>query len=441
MRLNGLTTFSIVACTGNMVNMKKDNKKSVYLLLLLIVGLMIALFVYSVNITKKDYFVSIGKQAMNFSLITSDNVNLSNSEVERLIALDFEELLEDETNIVFENQTRRLMRSLDIKYIYMIHQLDDKQTRYLVTDEDEEDFGLPAGTRLNTIYLLDSVVDIETRLKDTDYQGYTDKDRYTYLQEEIQQIYDKREPDYLFYKDKWGTYITGFSPVYSTEGNYIGMLGADIYISEYTNFVDQRGIFLVVFCLLILILICAMLRTYKKNLLIEAIVDNLNSKVYYDEITGLYNRTMLKEQKDRYRDFSIEKETTVAALMIDIDSFKGINDKYGHLKGDEIITTISHIIKSELQGNGQAFRYGGDELMILFLNNELDEIQAIAERIRSKVNKISFPDIKEEITVSIGIAFKDQNREIDFITLMKNADDMMYMSKEKGGNCVSLYNV
>ncbi|MGE5626640.1 MAG: GGDEF domain-containing protein [Solirubrobacterales bacterium] len=417
----------------------RNGKKRTYLLLVLILCLMALLMVYSISSMKKDYFDSIGRRAMGFSLVTSDKLQLSNAEVDRLTGLNFDQLLKDDTNVTFENYTRKFMRPSDVKYVYLLHQLNAEQVKYSVEKDDEETFELPAGTKLDTIYLIDSVIDEKTRSEDTDYKGYTDKDRYTHLDDKIQAIYDNREAAYIIYQDKWGTYISGFTPLYSTQGDFIGMLGADIFVDEYVQLLIHRIVVLVMFYLMILILIVAMLRGYRKIFTIESVMDNLKSKVNYDEVTGLYNRSMLKEQQKIYSNYSIEENTTVAALMMDIDCFKGINDNYGHLKGDELIISVSDIIKSVLEGNGQPFRYGGDEFMIILVNRELSQVKSIAEEIRRKVQEINIQRVEEKITVSIGIAFKQINNKADFKTLLTKADEMMYQSKGKGGNSISEY--
>lgn len=420
--------------------MRSRKRKKIIIFLSLILCLMTLLLVYSIYSMRQDYFDSIGSRAMSFSQVTSDKLKLSNAEVYRLIGLDFNELLEDETNTAFEDYVRKFMQSTKIKYVYLLHNLDTVQVKYSVNQGEEELYGLPAGTDLNTIYLIDAVIDKETRLEDTDYQGYADKDRYTYLEEKIQLIYDKREADYVFYKDKWGSYISGFTPIYSIEGDYIGLLGADIFVDEYIQLLTRRIIFLSIFSLIILILINGLFKVYRKVFVIESEMDNLKSKAYQDEMTGLYNRSMLKEQQNRYNDLT-ENNINFAALMMDIDRFKSINDKYGHLIGDEIIISISDVIKSALKGNGWSFRYGGDEFTVLLENRELDQVQSIAKKIQKKVNEIKIEGVEEIISVSIGLAFKQINRKVDFKRLLKKADEMMYQSKKKGGNTTTVFRV
>ena len=418
---------------------KKRKENRIYIFLILILLLMVVLSVFSINSMKQDYFNSIGRRAMSFSQITADKLQLENNEIDRLIELDFNQLLEDETNVTFENYVRKFMRSSEVKYVYLLHNLDESEVKYSVVEGEEDYYEIPLGTALDTIYLIDAVIDDETRLEDTDYQGYADKDRYTYLHKEIQAIYDNKEADYIFYKDEWGTYISGFTPVFSAEGDYIGILGADIFVDEYIKLLQNRIVVLLMFWLLILILIYSMLRVYKQIFKIESVMNNLKSRVYYDEMTGLYNRSMLKEEEKKYTCLSAEKNVTLAAVMIDIDSFKHINDEYGHLKGDEVIVAISDKIQSALQGNGQPFRYGGDEFLILLVNKEYSKIHSITEMIRKKVSEISIHGINEKISVSTGISVKESNAEIGFQSLVLKADEMMYKSKREGGNVINVY--
>lgn len=416
-------------------------KRKVNILLMLNFIFMIGLLVYAVSSMRDDYFNSIGKRAMSFSLVTSNELQLSNEETNRLIGLDFSELLLDKTNTIFEDYVRQFMRNSEVKYVYFLHQLNENQIKYYVDKDEEEYYGLPAGTPLDAIYLIDAVIDEDTRLEDTDYMGYIDKDRYTYLDDEIQAIYDNREADYVFYKDEWGTYISGFTPIYSTEGEYIGMLGADIFLDEYIQLLTHRIVILFVFCFLILILMIGLLNGYRKINKIESVVDDLKAKAYYDELTGLYNRSTLKEQQKKYNALLMEDNKRVATLMIDIDCFKCLNDKYGHLKGDESLIAVSNIIKSVLQGNGQSFRYGGDEFIILLVDRELTEIQKFAEILREMVENIDILGVEEKITVSIGIAYKQSNEKLNLKTLLEKADNMLYQSKKKGKNMINVDNI
>jgi diguanylate cyclase (GGDEF)-like protein len=137
-----------------------------------------------------------------------------------------------------------------------------------------------------------------------------------------------------------------------------------------------------------------------------------------DELTGLPNRRAFNNY--------ISNKTVFAVALIDCDSFKTINDTYGHERGDEVLRTIGAILKDR---KAHAFRLGGDEFVVVFENG--DGIAAMLEDIRSKSRAWA------GITLSVGVcAEPGDTRE-----MMKKADVALYRSKERGRDAVSYWNI
>jgi diguanylate cyclase (GGDEF)-like protein len=128
-----------------------------------------------------------------------------------------------------------------------------------------------------------------------------------------------------------------------------------------------------------------------------------------------------------------------SVLWIDLDDFKPINDTYGHAVGDEVLQKITSVIKTNCDGKGQPFRYGGDELIVILPNHNLREATATAERLREAISQTSFVNCREKITSSIGVACcQDTTREPKQI--LEEADKAMYEAKGSGGDGVSVSN-
>ena len=155
-----------------------------------------------------------------------------------------------------------------------------------------------------------------------------------------------------------------------------------------------------------------------------------------DPLTGLNNRgamaVTLNREMERARRHENQK---VSVLMIDIDHFKGINDRYGHLIGDDILRQTAHYIQNSIRGSDACFRYGGEEFLICLTNSSLALAQTVAERIRVSVEeKIHLPDKEKPVTASVGIAH--YSHESDWPALVARADKALYSAKKQGRNRV-----
>jgi len=153
-----------------------------------------------------------------------------------------------------------------------------------------------------------------------------------------------------------------------------------------------------------------------------------------DKLTGIYNRLafdilfkqIIKDVKRKKIDFSI--------ILFDIDNFKYINDKYGHLAGDKILQEISSLISINIREVDIFCRWGGEEFLILLKSCDLQNAYIMAEKIRElvKKKKFSFKDNKIFITISLGITQYEVNDNEDKI--LTRVDNLLYQAKTKGRN-------
>lgn len=152
-----------------------------------------------------------------------------------------------------------------------------------------------------------------------------------------------------------------------------------------------------------------------------------------DKLTKLFIRGVFDVIISKEYDYSKRSKSSLALLMIDIDEFKLVNDKFGHQKGDEVLSIIGKLIINSIRSMDIACRYGGEELAVIMPNTELEFAKLIAERIRKKISDFQFGSFS--ITVSIGVSvFKSDDTTLVDLILM--ADKALYQAKRMGKNKV-----
>lgn len=165
-------------------------------------------------------------------------------------------------------------------------------------------------------------------------------------------------------------------------------------------------------------------------------VDDYVAGNYMDSMTKTLNKKGITE----YAEARVAKGDRVAVLMMDIDNFKNINDAYGHLFGDEVITAVADVIKKVIGDSGVAGRVGGDEFMVI-LNDDGEELtlRNYLRGIKMNVGEL-FPDKlgSNKITCSIGVSRSGVDSD-NFRELYQIADKALYLAKEKGKNRYIIY--
>ncbi|MBI1822025.1 MAG: diguanylate cyclase [Nitrospirae bacterium] len=154
-----------------------------------------------------------------------------------------------------------------------------------------------------------------------------------------------------------------------------------------------------------------------------------------DPLTGVYNRNYLTLALKREWKRSQRFEGLLGCLMIDLDSFKKINDTFGHKCGDEILKEIAEVISSQVRGYDFSCRYGGDEFIIILANNTREGVKAIAERIKEKVFQHTFLKKRKlniKISLSIGGTVIEGNKLKNPESLIDLADRALFDAKKAG---------
>ncbi len=168
----------------------------------------------------------------------------------------------------------------------------------------------------------------------------------------------------------------------------------------------------------------------------------LESLVYNDPLTGVYNRLLLNSRLREELARSNRYNWPLAMLMIDIDHFKKINDTYGHLVGDEMLLACTRIFSEHIREEDCLARFGGEEFVVLAPNMTSDNAMLLAERIRQAVVDEHFISSQDtgviRMTVSIGVSLYPAHARTEN-ELIATADQALYSAKTSGRNRAILF--
>jgi two-component system cell cycle response regulator len=166
----------------------------------------------------------------------------------------------------------------------------------------------------------------------------------------------------------------------------------------------------------------------------------LRYQATHDPLTGLWNHGEVLNILDRELDRSSRSRQPVAVLMIDVDHFKDVNDRYGHLTGDAVLREVSRRVLSCVRPYDAVGRYGGEEFMIVVPSIEAGLADALARRIGLRISERSFdtPAGEVTVTVSLGVAVSSTDEVSASTPLVRAADLALYRAKRAGRNRTEL---
>ena len=170
----------------------------------------------------------------------------------------------------------------------------------------------------------------------------------------------------------------------------------------------------------------------------EVIEENHNR----DPLTKLLSRRLLDGILKKEHHVARSHDADYAVMMIDVDHFKEVNDTYGHTVGDTVLKEVAGIIRQNLRITDLAFRYGGEEFLVLLPLAKGTDPMPIAEKLRRAVEQSTeiaseHEDLK--VTISIGVSQYSQHPHPDYIHVLRQADRALYQAKQAGRNRVVLY--
>jgi diguanylate cyclase (GGDEF)-like protein len=158
-----------------------------------------------------------------------------------------------------------------------------------------------------------------------------------------------------------------------------------------------------------------------------------------DELTGLYNSRHFYEQLQAEMQRSLRYGRRLSVLLLDIDDFKKHNDSFGHIEGDRVLRRLGKLISSVLRENDSGYRYGGEEFTVILPETSDSQAEVVAERIRADFKAVEFEPDGTMVTKTLSAGVAEYGSQDDIATLIKKADQAMYLAKRRGKDQVAVY--
>lgn len=335
-------------------------------------------FILTAHYIFLEFINVIGEGAMDSASLLAKHITLSNKDVDKLVNMEYSHIASYSKNQELQSLIENIDFAYDFDCVYVVHRLKPNEIKYTINEENKDFFKSEVGTPLDIIWLLDVPI---LATNEISYEEYFSKDikRFTYSNDHFTTLLNEIKPSFSFIEDEYGRVISSYVPLWSLEGDFIGYLGLDIRMD-----------------------------TYNRRYYDECFEDIMNSK-------------------DAMNSF-------VSVMMIDVDDFKKINDKYGHEKGDQCLRKISEIFtKSSVD---ILIRYGGDEFIAGCFTMNKQRLTEIMDSIMYEISLLNLFNDENKITLSIGICtvYKDGFYIKDFNKLISRADENLYIAKKNGRN-------
>jgi diguanylate cyclase (GGDEF)-like protein len=169
---------------------------------------------------------------------------------------------------------------------------------------------------------------------------------------------------------------------------------------------------------------------------LERRASELETIAYQDSLTGLSNRRHIELRMHQALEEVEQFGRRAGLLLLDVDSFKLVNDRFGHASGDVVLKAVADTLLHSLRPGDSVGRWGGEEFLFLAMDVTIDSLKSIGERARALIAACSVPiEVQRvQITVSIGAALLKKGESVEFA--LKKADELLYVGKCQGGNTV-----
>ncbi len=382
-------------------------KPLLFLLFFLITAIIISIPSYiSYNKVKNLVETELGNNAKNIAITAAALVEKDAADFRELASIEnyAESEYDEEYYREMLSAFRKIKEETKVSFVFAEKKISDSEIAYLFDGED------PNSEFFSKIGDIDGLQLVESTVYETGNTAVTDL---------------VRDP-------VWGTYITGFSAINDPEtGEVLGLVGVDYSIDYVAGiYKSVHGVFLLGVLVIVLL----------TSILLWRFLHISFDTQETDFITGLRNRHFHEVQMRRLIRKARISGDPFSLIMMDLDDFKKVNDRHGHVTGDAVLKAIARVIKNQTRDTDVCSRYGGDEFVILLPDTQAMQAVHIAERIREVISNIALLDEAKNnmfSTVSVGIAEWDKGMTGEMLT--DNADKAMYYSKENGRNKVTVY--
>ncbi|GAB4484204.1 MAG: diguanylate cyclase [Thermodesulfovibrionales bacterium] len=176
-----------------------------------------------------------------------------------------------------------------------------------------------------------------------------------------------------------------------------------------------------------------------KNNQLEELLYKVEYMAITDVLTGLFNRRRFHDVVGKEFERAKRYAMPLSIIMLDIDHFKQVNDRYGHQAGDGVLKQISEIILKSIREVDTASRFGGEEFIVVLPNTDRKDALTVAERMRKTISETAFPDVPDtRVTVSLGVAGIPDDLIATEEQMVRCADYALYTSKKGGRNRIEV---
>jgi diguanylate cyclase (GGDEF)-like protein len=173
-----------------------------------------------------------------------------------------------------------------------------------------------------------------------------------------------------------------------------------------------------------------------KNTQLNDAIAQLNDQVAHDQLTGAYSRRYMLEQMERLASQHQRYGQPVCLIMLDLDHFKTINDRFGHLSGDRALCTVVNAVSAQLREGDMLGRVGGEEFLALLPMTDLQAAEQLAQRLRSALAELEFADGQNSIHLPASFGVAELMPMEDVNTWFRRVDEALYLAKLQGRNQV-----
>jgi len=225
------------------------------------------------------------------------------------------------------------------------------------------------------------------------------------------------------YKDKEGEYLLNTKYIEKLKLHLFVEINKKEYLNELQKTFYMNLVISLLVTLLVTLIIIYTINIYQKQLVQMASEDSL---------TGLANRRKFNDDFEKLYKRYKKGVNKLTLLLIDIDDFKGVNDTYGHLIGDEALVRVAHILRAELRASDMVARWGGEEFALLLVDVTLQNATEIAQNIchAIKEDQVLNELLQRSLTVSIGLGEMSSLESQD--GLVHKVDNALYEAKKAG---------
>jgi diguanylate cyclase (GGDEF)-like protein len=413
-----------LARLSEIIAIRRKETRPLRLLILIFICIIIALIIAgitSLNSYRDTLLSGQSRRALDHAQIIAGQFSISSETFDKIIEMPIDKSIIQPETLHFKQLVSEIVTMPGISYVYILARVNKEDIRYSYTDPVlAAKRGAEVGQPMDCVYVFTS----------EDESGYSDKDKYDVLDQQLRQKYDRHSAFWYGYEDmRWETALTALYPFF-TDGRFSGYVGVDISIDSVHLELDRLSATFWTFLSVIAIIMIGFFILFFYR---------FRNTLYRDALTGLLNRNIYRDVIIRRLERS--KSRLSAFYFMDLDNFKAINDNYGHSAGDKLLTQVGKRLLHRMAKETILVRIAGDEFGIFSQGFECEqEALEFGEELISIIKKEAFHVESQRVMLrlSVGCAIW-KLPAIRINQLVEYADFAMYQAKSKGGNQIKMF--